>query len=246
MTIQSIFEARELATFAGENIAALRRGEARLDEQPALEQEREWLRAAIQRVTHELASTQAALDTALPLPELEAERQTKARASFQVWVDSVEALLFGITSHVSAGNPLVEVLFPHQSFEKVRRAGAAARSYMSDFERRRATSYVLRMATEPEYAFLPPLLAAVDDARARLAADEAPTTLGAVELDALRSGVLEVAGGLERALAQGRLLAEAALMHCPGLLAELGLDAKPRKRPARSAPATLGSRTTAP
>ena len=80
MTIQSIFEARELATSAGETIAALRQGEARLREQPALEEEREWLAAAIGRVSRELASTESALGMALPLPELEAERQTKARA----------------------------------------------------------------------------------------------------------------------------------------------------------------------
>jgi hypothetical protein len=239
MTIQSIFEARELATSAGETIAALRQGEARLREQPALEEEREWLAAAIRRVSRELGSTEGALGMALPLPELEAERQTKARASFQAWVDSVEALLFGITAHVSGGNPVIEVLFPHQNFEKVRRAGTAARSYMSDFERRRATTYVLRMATEPAYAFLPPLLATVDEARARLAVDEAPITLDAVELDALRRSVLDAAGALGHALSQARLLAEAALMTSPGLFTELGLQAKPRKRPARLASAAL-------
>lgn len=244
MTIQSIFEARELVTFAGEIIEALGRGEARLEEL-SLEEERAWLCAANRRVRHELERTRSALDTALPLPELDAERQTQARASFQAWVDAVEGLLFGITAHVSAGNPVIEVLFPHQKWEKLRRGGLAARSYMTDFERRRATSYVLRMATEPEYAFLPPLLARVDEARARLALDEAPTTLGAVELDALRHTVLGVAGSLERALSQARLLAEAALLTLPGLLNELGLDAKPRKRPARTPPAALSS-TTAP
>lgn len=246
MTIQSIFEARELITFAVDVVEALRQGQARLEAAPELDEERGWLGAAIRRVSHELASTQSALETALPLPELEPERQAKARASFQAWVDSVEALLFGITAHVSGGNPVIEVLFPHQKLEKLRRGGLAARSYMSDFERRRATSYVLRMATEPEYAFLPPLLAAVDEARARLAVDEAPTTLGTVELDALRHTVLDVAAALERSLSQARLLAEAALMTSPGLIMELGLDAKPRKRAARAASAGLSSRTTAP
>jgi len=234
--IQSIFEARELVTFAGEFIEALRRGDARLEEL-ALVEEREWVAVAIRRVSDERASTESALATALPLPELEAERQVNARASWQAWVDSIEALLFGIIDHVSAGNPLIEVLFPHQNFDKVRRAGGPGRTYMTEFERRRSTSYVLRMATEPEYAFLPSLLASVDDARARLAVDEAPPTLGAIELDALRHTVLEVAGALSRALAQARLLAEAALMTSPGLLTELGLDAKPRKRSVRAASA---------
>lgn len=235
MTTQSISGAKDLVSFAGEMIEGLRNGEQRLGGAPELEEEARWLSTAAARLAQAVERTQVALLAALPLPELEPERRARAQASFQAWVDSVEALFFGITAHVSAGNPLVEVLFPHQKWEKLRRGGAVARSFMTDFERRRSTAYVQRMATEPEYTFLPPLLASVDEARALLALHEAPGTLAEAELELLRQAVVAGADAVGLALAQARLLAEAALISSPGALVELGLDAKPRKRAARAA-----------
>jgi hypothetical protein len=94
---------------------------------------------------------------------------------------------------------------------------------------------VVRLAAEPAYTFLPPLFARVDDARSELASHEQPNPLTQPELDALRAAVLAAADALSKALAQARLLAEAALLEHPGWLGELGLDAKPRKRSVRAA-----------
>jgi hypothetical protein len=235
MQTLTILEAQQLLSFAEQTLAALRTAEERLASDAQLMDERAWLVAASRRVIAESERTRQALAGALALPEFEAERQARGQALFNAWLDAVEALLAGITAHVSAGSPLIEVLFPHQKFEKLRRGGATARAYMLEFERRRTTAYVLRLATEPEYAFLPPLLSSVDQARAQLANHEQPDALEPGELDALRTTVLLSADALQVALTQARLLADAALIGAPGLVRDLGLDAKPRKRAARSA-----------
>jgi hypothetical protein len=231
----SIAEARELHAFADRCVAALRAAEQRLPQGSEFEEERTWLAAAARRVEREAQRLGEALAGAIALPEFEAERQAKARAMFEAWVDAVEGLAVGISSHVSAQSPLLEVLFPHQKFEKVRRGGSTARTYLSEVERRRRTSYVVRLSGEPEYAFLPGLLARLDAAKLAAEEQERPPTLDEDELSALRHGVLVAADGLRAMLHQARLLADAALSAHPGWFGELGLDAKPRKRAARAA-----------
>jgi hypothetical protein len=168
------------------------------------------------------------------LPEFEAERQAKARALFDAWIDAVEALAVGISSHASPQSPLLEVLFPHQKFDKLRRGGSAARAYLTELERRRRTSYIVRLSGEPEYDFLPALLGRLDAAKLAVEDQERPPELGEDELGALRESVFVAADGLRAVLHQARLLADAALSAHPGWFGELGLDAKPRKRAARA------------
>jgi hypothetical protein len=76
----------------------------------------------------------------------------------------------------------------------------------------------------------------VDGARLELATHEKPITATELELDELRHAVLSHADALRVALAQARLLAEAALIAQPGVFQELGLDVKPRKRASRPLP----------
>jgi hypothetical protein len=168
------------------------------------------------------------------LPEFEAERHAQRQALFDAWVDSVEGLLVGISSQLSANSPLIEVLFPHQRFDKLRRGGTAARAYMSELERRRRTAYIVRLAGEPEYEFLRVLLGRFDDAKVALEEHEQPITLSADELTALRNSVLVAADALRGVLHQARLLADAALSAYPGWFGDLGLDAKPKRRGVRS------------
>jgi hypothetical protein len=235
---QSVVEASELLAFAELSLAALRRGEERLAALADAEDERLWLGAAQRKVNLQVENTRnALLNAATALPEFEAERQARAQALFSAWVEAIEALFNGIVARVSDKNPLIETLFPHLKFDKLRRGGAAARVYKTELERRRATSYVMRLATEPEYAFLPALLAKVDGARDELASHERPITATETELGELRHGVLSQADALRVALAQARLLAEAALLEQPGVFQELGLDAKPRKRAVRGSAA---------
>jgi len=238
MRTQNILEAQDLVSFAAQALDGLGRGDEQLATLTGVDEERSWLAAARRRVSLEHERTQAALGAATALPEFAAARQAAAVQAFSDWLDSIESLERGITDHVSAKNPLIEVLFPHQKFDKLRRGGAAARVYMSEFERRRMSAYVVRLAGEPEYAFLPALLAQVDEARAQLARHEAPCSLGPEALDALRNTVFDQADALRSALVQARLLAEAALSAQPGLLDELGLDAKPRRRATRGPAAT--------
>jgi hypothetical protein len=233
---QSIAEARDLVSLAARSIEALRAAAQRLPASSALEDERAWLAAAARRVEQQVLELGERLGAAGALPEFEAERRARSQALFEAWVDSVEALLIGISSRVSANSPLIEVLFPHQKLDRLRRGGASARAYMAELERRRRTAYVLRLANEPEYTFLSELLARFDDAKAALEQHEEPTPLSAEELAASRNSVFVAADALRASLHQARLLADAALVGHPGWFDELGLDVRPKKRAARSAP----------
>jgi hypothetical protein len=231
---QSIAEARELVSFATRCVEALRSAGQRLPPELELEEERTWLGAAARRVEQHVAGVDRAIAAAVALPEFAVERQAQRQALFDAWVDSVEGLLVGISSQLSANSPLIEVLFPHQRFDKLRRGGTAARAYMSELERRRRTAYIVRLAGEPEYEFLRALLGRFDDAKVALEEHEQPITLSADELTALRNSVLVAADALRGVLHQARLLADAALSAYPGWFGDLGLDAKPKRRAVRS------------
>lgn len=235
----TIAEARELHAFALRSIEALRAAEQRLPGGPDFEEERGWLAAASRRVERAAKHVSEALASAIALPEFEAERQARARELFESWIDAVEGLAVGISSRLSPQSPLLEVLFAHQKFDKLRRGGNAARTYLSDLERRRRTAYVVRLSGEPEYDVLPPLLARLDAAKLAFEEQERPPALAEDDLTALRDGVYCAADVLRAVLHQARLLADAALSAHPGWFAELGLDAKPRKqRSARPAAET--------
>jgi hypothetical protein len=233
MQTQSIAEAKELLSFALQIQAALRAGQERL---PAADhdEERGWLAAAGRRIRERADELETALANAIGLPEFESERQARARAQFEAWVEAAEGLLIGLSTHASPQSPLIEVLFPHQKLDKIRRGGPAARAFMAEVEKRRRTAYIVRLAAEPEYAFLPPLLEQFDEARATLEQREAPVTASDEELTELRDAVFVHADALRVALSQARLLGEAALIERPGWFEDLGLDAKPRKRSTRA------------
>ncbi len=163
---QSIAEARELLSFATQTLEALCRADERLGSSTAAEEERAWLGAAARRVRERVADVEAALGQAGALPEFLSQRQARAQLSFVAWVDAAEALLVGISSQASPNNPLIEVLFPHQKLDKVRRGGAMARAFMAEVERRRRMSYVVRLSSEREYTFLAELLGRFDEAKA--------------------------------------------------------------------------------
>jgi hypothetical protein len=238
---QTIAEARELLSFAVRTAPALRAAEQRLPARPELEDERAWLAAAARRVEQQVLELEAAIAQAGALPEFEAERKLSAQALFEVWVDALEGLLVGISSQVSPQSPLIEILFPHQKFDRLRRSRGSARAYMAELERRRRTAYIVRLAAEPEYAFLTPLFARCDDAKAAIEQHESPSALTPEELAASRYSVLAAADALRGALHQARLLADAALTAYPGWFGELGLDARLKKRASRSAATDAGS-----
>jgi hypothetical protein len=230
-----IAEAKELIGFALQIIAGLRSAEHRLSIASEYDEERSWVTAAQRRVQSAVSGVEAALAAAFELPEFEAERQKQGAALFEAWVEAVEGLYLAISSEASPNSPLIEVIFPHQKFDKLRRGGTAARAYLADVERRRRASYVLRLGSEPEYAFSKAPFARLEEAKAAHERHERPIELAPEDETALRDTVRVASDELRAVLHQARLLAEAALNAMPGGLAELGLDAKPRKRALRGA-----------
>jgi hypothetical protein len=150
------------------------------------------------------------------------------------WADAIEGVFDAVVANVSANGPLIEALFPHQRFASLRRPGSAAQNFWLEFERRADSGYVRRLCADPEYEFLPPLLEAAKASERAVREAASPRPLPEAQAEALRAAVSEAAEGLELALRQARSLSDAALAGTPSALSELGLDAKPKRRAARS------------
>ena len=230
MKFFTVHEAQELAAFATQTLQRLARAEEHARAALAMRsEERAWLARATARVTAGVEKVRAALGDAAPLPEFEHARKLSSEALSHAWADAVERVFDGIVENVSANGPLIEALFPHQRFAALRRPGSAARNFWQEFERRAESSYVKRLAGDPEYEFLAPLLEAAKASEIALTQASAPRVLPEARALALREGVSTAAEALELALRQARALAEAALAETPEALAELGLDAKPKR-----------------
>lgn len=195
--------------------------------------ERGWLAIAEARLGGRVALARAALEDALALPELKAIRLERQLGLEQAWVESVRQLFGNLVSHVGQGSPLVEALFPHLKFEKLERGGNALRTYRGEFALRRASTYVRRLAVDPEYPFLAAMLASVDSAADALSSFETMVEIGDDAALALRENILAEGDALGRVLRQARALSEAALVDQPELFTELGFDERVRKRSSR-------------
>lgn len=238
MSAFSIQEAQDLTTFATHTTERLALAIARLENEPASRQEeRRWLEVAAQRVSVALESVRAALLEAAPLPEFATARKAKGEALANAWADAIEGVFDAVVANVSANGPLIEALFPHQRFASLRRPGSAAQNFWLEFERRADSAYVRRLCGDPEYSFLPPLLEAAKASERAVREAASPRPLPEAQAEALRVKVSAAAEKLELALRQARSLAEAAFAATPSTVAELGLDAKPKRRAARSEPA---------
>jgi hypothetical protein len=193
-------------------------------------EERRWLVSAEQRLGEQVTAARARLEQGIALPELKAlraERQMRLEAE---WLGALREIYSELALAIGEGSPLVEALFPHRRFEKLERGGTALRTYRAQFETRRASSYVLRLATDPEYPFLAPLLARIEPSSEALTSLTAMEDVPEEELETLRRGVLDSGEALVRSLRQARCLAEAALIDQPDALAELQFDERPKKR----------------
>jgi len=240
MSSFSIQEAQELTAFALQTVDRLSAARARFDsEHDEASEERGWLEAAAQRVTASLERVQQTLVDAAPLPEFASARKVKSETLANAWADAIEGVFDAIVANVSANGPLVEALFPHQRFATLRRPGSSAHNFWLEFERRAESSYVRRLCSDPEYAFLPPLLEAAKTSERSLREAIAPRPLSEDQAAPLREAVSLAASSLELALRQARSLIEAAFAATPTWVSELGLDAKPKRRAARSEPAKL-------
>ncbi len=242
MSVVSILEAQDLIAFADLALRRLSVACARVhgahDEPLA---ERSWLATAAERVSAGLERTRGALAEACELPEFSGNRKLKSEALSNALADAVEAVFDAIVANVSGNGPLIEALFQHQRFDVLRRPGAAAKNFWVDFERRSESGYVRRLCGDPCYEFLPPLLEAAKTAERQLREAVAPRALPTAKEAKLREHVSSAAMTLEVALRQARALCEAVFAAEPGVLAELGLDAKPKRRALRTEPAKLSA-----
>lgn len=234
MPVQTITEARDLTTHATALLEKLARASENLDASFE-EQERAWLEVARERVTDHLNQTLESIRAAVHLPELKAERAQRVQSAIQSWVESLRELEGGIVAELGPNHPLLEALFPHRNLDKLRRANAQTDAFRVEFERRRRSTYVKRLSADPDYAFLPALLQAVENAYDEVQRLLDPPAASEEETAALRSTILAHAGELEVVVRQARALAEAALAARPGLWTELGFAAKARRDSARSA-----------
>ncbi|HEY1536452.1 MAG TPA: hypothetical protein VGF76_20670 [Polyangiaceae bacterium] len=242
MSFVSIQEAQDLVTFASLARERLELASAKLeaanDEQV---EERGWLAAATRRVSEALEDTQSALLEAAELPEFAGARKLKGDALSNAWADAVESVFDAIVANVSGNGPLIEALFPHQRFASLRRPASSAQNFWLEFERRSESAYVRRLCGDTAYEFLPPLLEAAKETERKLREAMSPKPLPAAKADKLRERVAAAAERLELALRQTRSLSEAAFAATPSVVAELGLDAKPKRRVQRSEPAKLSA-----
>jgi hypothetical protein len=240
MSSFSIQEAQDLTAFGQQSVERLSAASVHFDathDEPS--EERSWLEAASRRVTAALEATRQALQEAAPLPEFAGARKVKSEALSNAWADAIEGVFDAIVANVSANGPLVEALFPHQRFATLRRPGSSAHNFWLEFERRAESTYVRRLCSDPEYAFLPPLLEAAKTSERQLREALSPRPLPEAQAEALREAVNLAAQRLELALRQARSLTEAVFAATPTQISELGLDAKPKRRAARAEPAKL-------
>jgi len=227
----STLDAYSLLRFAEDFRQKLFQAEGFLAERRGLAEEKTWLRSALDRLENACTQVPAALENAHQLPELASVRDEYAWQFQGVYVDALEKLVAGITFHVSARAPIMEALLPQMKLAALRRATREqVEKYQRELEKRAKGSYVTRMLTQSEYAFLPPVLEQVQAAYARWQSTFGEADQNPEALQALSQQLVALAEGVELALTQSRLLAEAALAPISGAFEEQGLNAKPRKR----------------
>lgn len=232
MSAFSIQEAQDLSNFASLTLGRLEGAKERTEGAPA--EERAWLEAGTRRVSEALERVRQALTQAAPLPEFASARKVKVETLSNAWADAIEGVFDAIVANVSANGPLVEALFPHQRFASLRKPGSSAHNFWVEFERRADSAYVRRLCSDPDYAFLPPLLDAAKESERALRESTSPKALPEAQADKLRAAVSDAAAELELSLRTCRALVDAVFAATPTAVAELGLDAKPKRRAVRS------------
>ena len=233
----------DLIRFCDQYQERLASAEAELAPKRGLKSEKEWLAISREVLREALGPSAGLLERARRLPELAEVREDFAAVYQGQWVDMLEKLHAGFTFHCGSRDPVIEALFPHVKFAALRKVGPeGTREYAAQLERRLKSSYLTRMLNEPAYAFAAPVLEQVKAAFAQwesafggVSASEASDAPEA-EFANLRTEMKEAAQRLDRALAQTRLLAEAALVPCEDIFEHAGLAAKPKKRPAKAEP----------
>lgn len=231
MSPSSLLEAFDAVAHSEVLLSRLEAAQAELSRKQGLRDEKAWLTAAVDRVTHARDGVGDLLTRVLRLPQLEALREEHARTLQQAAVDAVERLQAGITFHGGSRAPLLETLFAKLKLPALRRVDREDfEKFCADFEKRLNGSYVKRMLADATYAPLEPALTGLRAAFATWRGAFSPEPLAETEARALMDELDAAARRLELPLRQARLLAEAACAPVKDLYESSGLAAKPKKR----------------
>ncbi len=235
----AIIEAFELARFAEQLSARLAEAHRQLPEGVDHRRERGWLETAEEMVNADVEPVRPLLARARLLPELSFLRDEVAEEFQNAWVDGLEKLVAGITFHAGSRAPVLEALFPARTkLPALRRANrAAATAFSTEFERRLKGSYVTRMFGQEDFAFVQPVVEAIQSAFSQYVAIFEGTALSDDEVAQLRSALTEAGQRIDRSTQQAKLLAQAALLPVDGAFENAGLSLKPRKRKVAAAEA---------
>lgn len=232
-----LIEAFDTLVHAEATLGRLREAQKRIARKQ-LEEEKQWLQTAVDRLTAALTPLEGLAMKSAQLPELEAVRGDLAKSLQNAAIDAVERLQAGITFHGGPRAPVLEELFAPYKLAPLRRAAKDEfEKFTGSFGKRLRTQYVKRILSGDDYAPVQPAVAAVTGAFDAWRAAFAPEPLPEAEADKLRAQLTVAADTLAQPLHQARLLAEAALVSVDGAFAELGLAAKPKKRAAAKAAA---------
>jgi hypothetical protein len=236
MTMSSLLDAYDTVAHSDLLLERLNSAFAELTRKQGLHDEKEWITAAITRVTAAREGLGDLLTRVMRLPEMEPAREEHARGLQNLAVELVERLQAGITFHAGSRAPLLEALFGKVKLPVLRRLDRADfEKFCTDFEKRLNSGYAKRMFAEPSLALVQPV---VDQVRASFATWRGAFSAEALEESEarnLRDELDACARRLELPMKQARLLAEAALSPLRDLFEELGLGQKPRKRSLRPA-----------
>jgi hypothetical protein len=108
--------------------------------------------------------------------------------------------------------------------------------FATAYERRLKSSYVTRIFTQEDFAFVRPVVDQVAKAYASWQASLTPASLSDAQALPLRMELVSIGDRLDSAVRQARLLAEASLVPVPGAFDSTGLAAKPKRRAGRGLP----------
>lgn len=233
----STLEAYDLIRFAEAFEARLVTANDTLLDKPGLEPEKKWMDTALTLVRTGLTPAPALLERAKELPEMEEAREEFSFQQQNLWVDALEKLHAGITFCASSRSPVIEALFPHLKFPQLRRAPQeAVNEFAAAYERRLKSSYVSRIFSQDDFAFVRPVVEQVARTYAAWQSSLTPAPLSEAQTAPLRAEMISVGSRLNVAVRQARLLAEAALVPVPGAFDSTGLSAKPKRRAGRGLP----------
>lgn len=198
-------------------------------------EEAAWIEAARRRLAEARGESGALLTRVVRLPELASLRASRGRAMQAAVADAVEGVERSVRAAGGERSPVLEALFRNMKLPLVRRfdRGALER-FLDELEKRLSSGYVTRMlADEPHARALP----AVEELGRTIGSYRAIFTAPALEdeeAEGLRRELEAVARRVELPLRRARLLAEAALLSDPELLASSGIVDKPRRRAPRA------------